>query len=104
MKIATCDIQAGGNLRLPMALKAMESMNTDLVLLTEMKLVKDSHTLGGHGCTVCATESKKRRGFVLQGGQILAHQGSKKVWSKCDWGNPGIRELAAKHPWSLHSA
>ena len=58
MKIATCDTQAGGNLRLPMALKTMESMNIDLVLLTETKLVKDLRALGGCGYTVRATESK----------------------------------------------
>ena len=50
-----------------MALKTMELMNTDLALLTETKLVKDLHTLGGYGYTVCATESKNTH----QGGVAL---------------------------------
>ena len=33
-------------LRLPMVLKTINSMNTDLALLTETKLVKELHTLG----------------------------------------------------------
>ena len=53
MKIATYNIQSGGNSRLPMALKTMESMNIDLALLRETKLVKDLHTLGGCSYTVC---------------------------------------------------
>ena len=97
-----------GNSRLPMALKTMELMNTDLALLTETKLVKDLHTLGGYGYTVCATESKNTHqgGVALcyEGGQRLAHRGCKKVWPKCDWGILGIRELATKYPWSLHPA
>jgi hypothetical protein len=34
-------------LPLPMVRKTMELMNTDLGLLTEMKLVKDLHALAG---------------------------------------------------------
>ena len=48
----------------------------DLALLMETKLVKDLHTLGGYGYTVCATESKNTH----QGGVALCQYTDAKDW------------------------
>jgi exonuclease III len=81
MYMATYNILSGGNSRLAMALQTMESMNIDLGVFTETKLIKDLHTHGGYGYTVCATESKNTH----QGGVALFYKKAK------DWHIEGVK-------------
>jgi hypothetical protein len=66
---------------LAMALETMESMQVDLGVFTETKLVKDLHTRGGYGYTVCATEAKNTH----QGGVALFYKKAK------DWHIEGVK-------------
>ena len=81
MNMVTYNIVSGGNSRVAIALKTMESMNVDLGVSTETKLVKDLHTLGGYGYTVCATESKTTH----QGGVALFYKKAE------DWHIEGVK-------------
>jgi hypothetical protein len=70
------------NSQLAVALRTMESMNVDLGVFMETKLIKDPHMHGGCGCTVCATESDDTH---QGGGVALLHKEAK------DWCVEGVK-------------
>jgi exonuclease III len=74
MNIMTYNIQSGGNSRLAMVLQMMESMNIDMGLFTETKLVTGKHTVNGYGNTLSATEAKNTH----QGGVALFYRKAAK--------------------------
>jgi exonuclease III len=63
----------GAQVYLEGALRAMNTMNMDIVLLTETKLTNDQHTKKALGYDVVATKARSK----AQGGVVLIYRESK---------------------------
>ena len=90
MYIATYNIQSGGNSRLTMALETMKTMNIDLGLFTEKKLITELHTLSSCGYEVSATEAKnthqkpyERREIQRRRETIMRYAEARIIYGKC---------------------
>ena len=70
--VATWNIRCGRNGGLESALRALESLEVDIAILTEAKLTKGIYTRGGRGYQVLATDAASAH----QGGVALCHRQS----------------------------
>lgn len=72
LKLITYNIQSGRNGRLETALRALNSLNVDIGILTEAKLTKGRHTRYSYGYQVVATQARS----ASQGGVALVFRDS----------------------------